>query len=252
MKTISELQRELRSVRETLAKQGERLAVIDCELLSFKDSPLKETNYSHIYHLAESMAIIKHPVVTFPQKEKSIYMGVLLMIATLEDSISDQQLLFLQRMIMTDENRKNIDSYIGNLGKIQPDNIIFHLSDEAIIQFGNQLILDMMIISKLGKNCTSKSFGVIADIASILGKGKQELAEISAVAIALLTQNLSSLAGNDIIRLNCLYGFYLKEVSGWAELAGAAAMSMSEHALVPSSKGALGPILQEILGKRRD
>lgn len=95
MKTISELQQELRLVRKDLAKMDERLSVIDTELMSFKDSVQGDTNFQHIYNLAESMPIIPHPVVTMEQKSKSIYFGILLMVATLEDSISEQQLLFL-------------------------------------------------------------------------------------------------------------------------------------------------------------
>lgn len=38
MKTVSELQQELRLVRKDLVKMDERLSVIDAELMSFKDS----------------------------------------------------------------------------------------------------------------------------------------------------------------------------------------------------------------------
>lgn len=91
MKTISELQQELRLVRKDLAKMDERLSKIDAELMSFKDSLHDDTNFKHIYALAEAMPVIPHPVVAMQQKSKSIYFGILLMVATLEDSISEQQ-----------------------------------------------------------------------------------------------------------------------------------------------------------------
>ena len=146
-------------MRKDLAKMDERLSVIDAELMSFKDSAQGDTNFQHIYNLAEAMPIIPHPVVTMDQKSKSVYFGILLMIATLEDSISEQQLLFLQRMAMSDTNRNRIDYYMGSLGKIQPDNVIFCLDDEVILSHADQLLLDLIVVAKMGRNCTMKSFG---------------------------------------------------------------------------------------------
>ena len=52
VKTISELQQELRLVRKDLAKMDERLSEIDTELMSFKDSVQGDANFKHIYNLA--------------------------------------------------------------------------------------------------------------------------------------------------------------------------------------------------------
>lgn len=217
MKTISELQQDIRLVRKDLSKMDERLSGIDTELLLFKDSLQDDTNFKHIYDLAEAMPLIPHPIATMKQNTKSIYLGILLMTATVEDSISEQQLLHLQRMIMTDENRNRIDYYMGNLGKIQPDNVIFRLDDAVILSHANQLVLDMIIVAKLGKNCTNKTFGVIADISSILHKRKQDFIEICNVASAILRQNWEGLSENpeECIRFDSQYGYYLNELSSW-------------------------------------
>lgn len=217
MKTISELQQELRLVRKDLSKMDERLSEIDLELMSFKDSVQDDTNFKHIYNLAEAMPIIPHPVVSMRQKSKSVYFGILLMIATLEDSISEQQLLFLQRMVMSDADRNRIDYYMGSLGKIQPDNVIFCLDDELILSHADQLLLDLIIVAKLGKNCTIKSFGVISDLASILKKNKADFAEIADVAAAVLRQDWSHLSKNPsaVISFDSKYGHYLNELTGW-------------------------------------
>lgn len=217
MKTISELQQELRLARKDLAKMDERLSVIDTELMSFKDSVQGDTNFQHIYNLAEAMPIIPHPVVTMEQKSKSIYFGILLMVATLEDSISEQQLLFLQRMVMADVTRNRIDYYMGSLGKIQPDNIIFCLDDELILSHADQLLLDLIIVAKLGKNCTMKSFGVISDLASILKKNKSDFVEVADVAAAVLKQDWSHLSKTTsvVVSFDSKYGYYLNELTGW-------------------------------------
>ncbi|MGN0421684.1 MAG: hypothetical protein ACI4EY_03000 [Lachnospiraceae bacterium] len=65
MKTIGELQQEIRSIRKDIAKMDERLSGIDTELMSFKDSLQSDTNYNHIYNLAEAMPVIIHPMVSF-------------------------------------------------------------------------------------------------------------------------------------------------------------------------------------------
>lgn len=217
MKTISELQQEIRLVRKDLLKMEKCLLEIDAELLSFKDALHDDTNFQHIYNLAEVMPIIQHPVVTMQQKFKSIYFGILLMVATLEDSISDQQLLFLQRIIMSDSNRNRIDYYMGNIGKIQPDNVIFCLDDEVIVTYANQLLLDMFVIAKLGVNCTIQTYGVIADIASFLGKSKEDLKEICTVAVSIITQDCSYLTNNFKIDLHLQkeYGYYLEMLPTW-------------------------------------
>lgn len=218
MKTISELQQELRLVRKNLAKMDERLSVIDTELMAFKDSVQGgDTNFQHIYNLAEAMPIIPHPVATMEQKSKSIYFGILLMVATLEDSISEQQLLFLQRMAMSDTNHNRIDYYMGSLGKIQPDNVIFCLDDEMILSHADQLLLDLIVVAKLGRNCTMKSFGVISDLASILKKNKADFTEIADVAAAVLRQDWSHLSKNPttVVSFDSKYGHYLNELTGW-------------------------------------
>ena len=217
MKTISELQQELRLVRKDLSKMDERLSEIDLELMSFKDSVQGDTNFKHIYNLAEAMPIIPHPVVSMRQKSKSVYFGILLMIATLEDSISEQQLLFLQRMVMSDADRNRIDYYMGSLGKIQPDNVIFCLDDELILSHADQLLLDLIIVAKLGKNCTMKSFGVISDLASILKKNKADFAEVADVAAAVLKQDWSHLSKTTsvVVSFDSKYGYYLNELTGW-------------------------------------
>lgn len=45
MKTISELQQEIRLIRKNISKMDERLSIIDEELMSFKDSLQDDTNF---------------------------------------------------------------------------------------------------------------------------------------------------------------------------------------------------------------
>ncbi len=218
MKTISELQQEIRLIRKDINKMDERLSVIDDELMTFKDSIQEDTNFGHIYNLAEVMPIIHHPITSLEPKQKSVYLGTLLMIATLEDSISDQQLLFLQRMVMWEADRNRIDYYMVNLGKIQPDNVIYHLADEKMKTQAKYLLLDMIIIAKLSKNCSMKSYELISDIALVLKFTKSSFSEICSVAVSILKQNYDDIPREKIVYLNEKYGYYLNELNGWAIL----------------------------------
>lgn len=120
-------------------------------------------------------------------------------------------------MIMADDLRKRIDYYMGNLGKIQTDNVIFHLNNEGIASYASQLLLDMIVTAKLGKSCTTKTYGVIADIASILGKTKAEFIEVCMVAISVMTQACNRLPEDAlaVIHLDKEYGFYLENLPTW-------------------------------------
>ena len=106
---------------------------------------------------------------------------------------------------------------MGSLGKIQPDNVIFCLDDELILSHADQLLLDLIVVAKLGQNCTMKSFGVISDLASILKKNKADFAEIADVAATVLRQDWSHLSKNPsaVISFDSKYGHYLNELTGW-------------------------------------
>lgn len=245
MKTIGELQQELRIVRNDLAKMDEHLSQIETELMRFNNPLQDDINFKNIYDLAQAMPIIPHPVVKMQQTSKSIYFGMMLMVATLERSICEQQMLFLQRMIMADEARKSIDYYLGSLMKIQQDNIILSLNNSEIISYSDQLILDLLLIAKLGQNCTEESFGVISDIAAIFKRDKADFFEISNVAVAVLKQDWRCLANNSIsiTSIDSKYGYYLNELTGWKEY-------VNEIKVKKAIKGAV-KILNRVIGERK-
>lgn len=220
MKTVSELQHEIRLVRKDLTKMDERLSKLDEELTSFKETTQEATTYfDHIFNLAEEMPLLRHPVLYMQPKQKSIYFGLLFMIANLENSISNNQLLLLQRMVIADENRDRIDYYMRHLGRIKPENLFFQLDDEGISIYADQLILDMLIIAKLGEICTEKTWCIISDIASVFQKAKDEFQEICSVAAAVLKQDWCSLHNdvNTVFRLDSKYSYYLNGLTGWKE-----------------------------------
>ena len=115
MKTISELQQEIRSIRSEMTKLDSRLEVLDSELVNYKDTPTEKSEYKRIFDIAKSMPIFKHPILKESLNVKNNYFAVLLMVITVDDSLSDEQLLFLQRMVMTDSRNSRLDHYLGSI-----------------------------------------------------------------------------------------------------------------------------------------
>jgi hypothetical protein len=229
MKTIAELQQELRKTRQELAKIDERLSCLDDELMSFKEASFPDTKYERIFKLAESMPIIRHPVVSLAQEDKSAYLGILLMAATLEDSISDNQLLFFQRLIMSDPYRRQIDIYIGNIGKIMPENIMFMLPTTITGILADELILDLLLIVNLGNHCTVRSYSLIADIATLLNRSHYDIEKSMVCAKAILTQQLpwDDTDVDEVFEICNRYGYYTQHINGWEEkFIGAARKSL--------------------------
>lgn len=222
MRSISDLQKEIEYLHRDLAKLNKRLLAVGDELDGYRALQNTEINYDEIYALAESMPVIKHPICDMHPEEKAIYVSLLLMVATLENELNDRQLLFLQRMIISDEDWNKLDIYFANMRRFQPDDVIFYLQNKNILSYSNQLLLDMMLIAKLGKNCTGKSMKLIADIAVALDKDKDKnkIREIIIVAKALLTHNLNVIEANqsDYLHINNLYGYYFKEFSNWNKI----------------------------------
>ncbi len=220
MKTISELQQEIRSMQSELHNINGRLTEINEELLNYKDSGISDSAYIRIYEIAETMPIIEHPIINYGYAEKNNYFAILVLIATCEDSINDNQLLFLQRMTMADSQRSSIDLYLAGIGSVSAENIIFKINENIKNELAYQLILDMLVIANLSAVKTRKTYEIIANISSFLGMQREDMEWVSLVASAILKQNLMDIRKNEFKQAVeiTLFEYYLKEIPGWGEL----------------------------------
>lgn len=222
MKTISELQQEIRKMQIDLRDMDKHLSEISDELLSYKDSGKNESIYKRIYEIAETLPIIQHPIIKYSNLVKKNYLGILLMIATCEDSINDNQLLLLQRMVMTDSQRKTIDLYVDGIGNILAENVMIKMDENIKEKLSCQLVLDMLLIANLSTVKTKRTFEIIATIASFLKVNSSGLKIISMTALMILTrscsESLKGLSVNSVETIQNNYGYYLKELSEWQSL----------------------------------
>lgn len=219
MKTIAELQGEIRNIRKELNNLDRRLNNIDFELVNYKDAPMDNYEYKRLYEIAKMMPQINHPIISQNLSARNNYFGMLLMIATIDDNLNEDQLLFLQRMILADSNNRRLDYYLGNLGNINPENILIRMNETVKNSFSNQLLLDMMILGNLSYGSTRNACKFIASISTFTKKNKAALTKISKVAVAVLKQDISGLPTSyqDTIDMDTQFGFYLREIPGWKE-----------------------------------
>lgn len=222
MKTISELQQEIRSMQIELNNISEHLTDIDNELLNYNDTGKSESVYKKIYEIAEAIPVIKHPIINYDYSVKNNYFAILILIATCENNINNNQLLFLQRMIMADSQRTSIDLYMAGIGSISPEDVIFKIKDEIKKDMTDRLILDMLIIANMSSVKSRKTYEIIADIAALFAIDKETLTCLSQIATAILTQEIMiikrEMKASLIIRADERYGYYLCKISGWDEL----------------------------------
>lgn len=217
MKSIAKLQQEIRSIRNEIIKLDARLEVLDSELLNYKDTPTENSEYKRIYEIAQIMPILLHPIVKETLVVKKNYFGILMMIVTVDDSINENQLLFLQRMVMSDKNNSRLDYYLSSMGAIHSEDVLLKMDEQIKKKYGKNLVLDMLLLSGLSKGVTKSAGQVIANIATFLGILKSDLQHIVIVAKAILTQNIDivSVDEQQIIKMNELFGYYLSEIRGW-------------------------------------
>ena len=218
MKTISELQQEIRSMQTELQEINKRLSNINDELLNYKDSGVSDSKYKRIYEIAETMPLIEHPIIRYGYAVKNSYFAILILVATCEDSINDDQLLFLQRMVMADRQRTSIDLYMAGIGSTSIDNVIFKMHDD-VKNLSNQLVLDMLMIANLGKIKSQLTYEVIANITKFIGVSEYELRMISVIAKSILLQkcdeSVKAMGLGYMEKIDCQFGYYLSTVKNW-------------------------------------
>jgi hypothetical protein len=192
MKTISELQQEIRNIQKNLQLLESRLKALDDDLVNFKEVAQENSLYQRVYELANGMPVIKHPLMQENQAVKNNYFAILIMIATLDDSINENQLLFLQRIIMDDPYNKWLNHYVEQIRKFKPENVVYNCDEAVKKKLAEQLLLDLLIIANLSYAKTNKTFELIAHIAAFLGINKDTAGHISEIAVTVLTQNIEN------------------------------------------------------------
>lgn len=218
MKTISELQQEIRGIRKDLDHMDARLAALDEELLNYKDAVQEDSIYVKIFHVASAMPEIQHPVVKKGKTTKASYYSMLFMIATREDSINVDQLLFLQRMILSDREHNHLENFANMAKKLDPGEVIYYLDDVIKDELGRQLILDMMLISILGRQRSPEAYGMIADVAAFMKIPEKEIKDIAMVSKIIASQKLENDYDVRFLKYaNDRFDYYLNELAGWKE-----------------------------------
>ena len=223
MKTIAEIQQDIRFIKTEIGNLDERLQKVSDELSNFKEIGYTESVYQTIYEMAKHMPIIKHPIVNQEPDVKGNYFAILVSIAGMDDSINNDQLFWLQRMIIGDQDRGRLENYTGLSNKLSLKDIIYNIDSVIKGQLARQLTLDLFLVIGLSRKKSHDMFSVLADIISIFEIDINELKEISDVSVMMLKQNAENNWGYEtIIRVNQYFGYYLSELAGWSDILKAA------------------------------
>ncbi len=223
MKTLSEMRIEIRNIRENIIKIDNKLRILDEELSEFKDIQYEESVYKTIYEMAKHMPIIKHPIVDQEPSVKGNYFAILVSVAGMDDSINNDQLFLLQRMIIGDQDRGRLENYTSLSNKLSLKDVIYNIDSVIKGQLARQLTLDLFLVIGLSRKKSHDVFSVLADIISIFGIDINELKEISDVSVMILKQSAENNWNYEtIIRVNQYYGYYLSELAEWSDIIKAA------------------------------
>lgn len=167
MKTIAEIQQEIRFIRTEIGNLDYRLQKVSDELSNFKEIEYTESVYQTIYEMAQHMPIIMHPIVNQEARVKGNYFAILVSVAGMDDSINNDQLFLLQRMIIGDQDRGRLENYTGLSNKLSLKDIIYNIDSVIKGQLARQLTLDLFLVIGLPRKKSHNMFSVLADIISI-------------------------------------------------------------------------------------
>lgn len=179
---LTQLQVELRSIENHIS-----VLHLEIEKMKPRSDEEKNTDFDSISRLA-----LKHPINNaelanaLDEMQKS-YIYSLSYILQLEDSNRYSKLLYLCRIAAScpiELSAKDIYHKGLLFDSEDMDRMCIELSDLRY-----PFLLDAMVIANLSKECTERTFSIIADIAELMGCGKEEIRVIAIIAKSVLLSN---------------------------------------------------------------
>ena len=219
MKSIAELQQEIRLLRRELSNMDARLDTLDQELLNYRDTSVSYSQYERIYEIAKIMPALKHPVMYNIPAIYTNYMSLLIMVAKLEGNLSDDQVLWLQRIVLQNENHSRLDYYMSQANNINYENVLLQMHEAVKTKYADNLLVDMMLLANFSPATSVTTYEAIASIATLIGKKEQNLKQLAKISVAFLKQEVTVLGdeSSEIIYIDGRFGYLLSYLQGWKE-----------------------------------
>ena len=197
MKTIDELQAELRLICSELEKLKES-----------QKAETREVNFREIAARAERYPILGHPMVNEDEHTKDMYILMLLSVAALDDEKYEESFMTIYRIAFGMWFSGNIESLF-----LSAKSMKFETLDECTRLFLNSklrlvLLLECMMIAAGFENGKRKAMEYISQLAVMLNVGKDEIEFLANLARVVLTQDLNEYK-LDVQTDTSLYDCYL-------------------------------------------
>ncbi len=219
MKSIAELQQEIRLLRRELSNMDARLDALDQELMNYRDTSVGYSQYERIYEISKIMPALKHPVMYNIPAIYTNYMSLLIMVAKLEGNLSDDQMLWLQRIVLQNENHSRLDYYMEQAHNINYENVLLQMHEIIKTKYADNLLVDMILLANFSPATSVTTYEAIASIATLIGKKEQNLKQLAKIATAILTQDVEILGEDDkeILYVNGRFGYLFDNFAGWEQ-----------------------------------
>ena len=219
MKTIAELQQEIRLLRRELSNMDARLENLDQELLDYRDTSAGASQYERIYEIAKIMPELKHPIMCNKPSIYTNYISILIMVARLEDGLSDDQMLLLQRIVLPNGNHSRLDYYMKQANDINCENIFLKMDEAIKTKYIDNLLVDLMLLANLSSSTSSATYEMIASLATFVEKKKPNLRQLARISEAILKQDITILGtdSREILYIDGCFGYFLHNIAEWKE-----------------------------------
>ncbi len=207
MKTIEELQAELRLICSELEKLKES-----------QKAETREVNFREIAARAERYPILGHPMVNEVEHTKDMYILMLLSVAALDDEKYEESFMTIYRIAFGMNFSGNIESLF-----LSAKSMKFETLDECTWLFLNSklrlvLLLECMMIAAGFENGKRRAMEYIAQLAVMLNVGKDEIEFLANLARVVLTQDLNEYKTDFLNVYGDIFDCYIDVFSGYLKI----------------------------------
>ena len=198
MKTIDELQAELRLICSELEKLKES-----------QKAETREVNFREIAARAERYPISGHPMVNEVEHTKDMYILMLLSVAALDDEKYEESFMTIYRIAFGMNFSGNIESLF-----LSAKSMKFETLDECTWLFLNSklrlvLLLECMMIAAGFENGKRRAMEYISQLAVMLNVSKDDIEFLANLARVVLTQDLNEYKTDKLNVYGDIFDFYI-------------------------------------------
>ena len=198
MKSLIDIQQDVRAIENTLSTLTQQLGLINNALQQLSEPVDKNgIDFEDIKILAKRIPYKNHPIKEITSSNAQLdYLFILLNIVRLNEVKDINQFVFLQWLINESKLKYTLEQIIS-MG-LKSDVLNLLKSSEVLSdQQKRILILDAMILSNLSETRRDTVFNYLADLCVIFQIEKENVKTYSQIARLILTQSYSKLKKQD-------------------------------------------------------